>query len=97
MKYGPEAINSTSRGTWGDTYKLAASIALHGLSLTVPGIVVRTPALVASGRTWSAGEASAETTAAYKASSSGYDSSTAGSERWSTLKSRIRTGALSES
>lgn len=47
-----------------DVAKLAASVALHGLSLAIAGKVVRATALVASGRTRAASETTAEATVA---------------------------------
>jgi hypothetical protein len=56
----------------GDVAKLAASIALHGLSLAVAGKVVGTTALVARGRAGAAGETTTATeTAAVTATRNG--------------------------
>lgn len=90
------ALNLLEHGerTLEGSYKLPAGVALHGLSLTIPGVVVGASALVASGRTWSARKASPEASTTYKASPRRHDGPSAASNSRATLEARVGTRAL---
>lgn len=81
---GVERAAVRSRAVTGDVTELAASVALHGLSLAVASEVVRATALVAAGSA-ATGEATA---AAGKATSEGSTSTTANGGNGSGTGSR---------